>query len=95
MGYITYCQNDRNKKYNQVSIKLCGLLLLVILSLGLALCFLPASKNEYGEMAVVESISNSPGNLVIFAHIYTLHVVLCIDSHIKNIRIKDLGRLLI
>ena len=47
-------------------------------------------------MAVVESISNSPGNLVIFADIYIfLHVVPGIDFHIKNnIRIKKLGGLL-
>ena len=62
MGYVIYCQNDRNKKCNQVSINLCGLLLLVIFSLGLVLCFLPATKNEHEEMAIVKAISNSPGN---------------------------------
>ena len=60
------------------------------------LCFLPSTKNENENMAVVESISNSPGNLVIFADIYIfLHVLPGIDFHIKNnIRIKNLGRLL-
>ena len=51
MGYIIYYQNDRNKKINQVSINLCGLLLLVILSLGFVICLLPATNNEDEEMA--------------------------------------------
>ena len=62
MGYVIYCQNDQNKKCNRVFINLCGLLLLVILSLGMVLSLLPSTKNENEEMAVVESISNSPGN---------------------------------
>ena len=31
-------------------------------TVGLVLCFLPSTKNENEKMAVVESISNSPGN---------------------------------
>ena len=63
--------------------------------MGLVLCFLPSTKNENEEMAVVESISNSPGNLVMFAHIYIFACCTLYNSHIKNnIRIKDLGRLL-
>ena len=62
MGYVIYCQNDRNKKCNQVSGNLCGLLLLVIFTLGFVFCLLPATNNEDEEMAVVKVISNSPGN---------------------------------
>ena len=54
MGYVIYCQNDRNKKCNQVSINLCGLLFLVIFSLGLVFCFLPATKHEHEEMTIAD-----------------------------------------
>ena len=62
MSYVIYCQNDRKKICNQVSIHLFGLLLLLIFSLGLVMCLLPPKNIVDEEMAVVKSIFDSPGN---------------------------------
>jgi hypothetical protein len=77
---------------------MCGLLLLVIFSLGLVFCFLPATNNKDEQITVVKAISNSPGNFLssnISSYSYFLRVVPGTDFHIKNnIRIKKLGGLL-
>ena len=62
MSYVIYCQNDRKKICNPVSIHLFGLLLLLTFSLGLVMCLLPPNNIENEEMAVVKAISDSPGN---------------------------------
>ena len=62
MDYVIYCQNDRNKKCNQVSIHLCSLLFFLIFSLGLVICLLPSPNIDNEEIAEVKAISNSPGN---------------------------------
>ena len=62
MGSVIYCQNDRNKMGNHISMHLCGLLLLLVFSLGLAMYLLRSPNIGYEEMAIVKAIPNSPGN---------------------------------
>ena len=50
---------------NHVSMHLCGLLLLLVFSLGLAMYLLPSSNIGSEEMAVVKAIPDSPGNFLI------------------------------
>ena len=89
MGYVINYQNDKIKKCNQFSINLCGLLFLLIFSLGLVMCLLPSTNNGNEEIAVVKTISNSPGKFCISN---ICHVV-PIDHYIKIDIIKDMIRL--
>ena len=62
LSYVIYCQNDRKKMCNQVSIHLCGLLLFLTFSLGLVMCLIPPIDIGNEEMVVVKSIPDSQGN---------------------------------
>ena len=61
ISYVIYCQKDKKKMCNQVSIHLCGLLLFLTFSLGLVMCLIPPMNIGNEEMVVVKSIPNSQG----------------------------------